>query len=247
MTTTPLISRKMKCLIIDDEPLARQNIKDMAEQIDFLEIIQTCSTALEATTYVTESTIDLIFLDINMPYLSGLEFLEQIENPPLCIFTTAYSEYALEGFRLQVVDYLLKPIAFNRFYQAVNKAYQTFVLNEKIKHGTIVNDPFLYVRQGDTFTKISWVDILYVESMQNYVKLHFKDKSILIHQTMKVLEESLPMNHFFRIHKSFLVNVTHIEIISGGRIYIGKHELPISRNKKDELLNQVVYKKLISK
>ncbi|MDH1884050.1 LytTR family DNA-binding domain-containing protein, partial [Empedobacter sp. GD03797] len=111
----------------------------------------------------------------------------------------------------------------------------------------IVNDPFLYVRQGDTFTKISWVDILYVESMQNYVKLHFKDKSILIHQTMKVLEESLPMNHFFRIHKSFLVNVTHIEIISGGRIYIGKHELPISRNKKDELLNQVVYKKLISK
>ncbi|MDH1882770.1 LytTR family DNA-binding domain-containing protein, partial [Empedobacter sp. GD03797] len=126
----------MKCLIIDDEPLARQHIKDMAEQIDFLEIIQTCSTALEATTYVTESTIDLIFLDINMPYLSGLEFLEQIENPPLCIFTTAYSEYALEGFRLQVVDYLLKPIAFNRFYQAINKAYQTFVLNEKIKHGT---------------------------------------------------------------------------------------------------------------
>ncbi len=237
----------MNCLIIDDEPLARQHIKDMAEQIDFLEIIQTCATALEANTYITENTIDLIFLDINMPYLSGLEFLEQIENPSLCIFTTAYSEYALEGFRLQAVDYLLKPIAFNRFYQAVNKAYQTFLLNEKIKHGTILNDPFLYVRQGDTFTKISWVDILYVESMQNYVKLHFKDKFILIHQTMKVLEESLPMNHFFRIHKSFLVNVTHIEIISGGRIYIGKHELPISRSKKDELLNQVVYKKLISK
>ncbi len=116
MTTTHLISRKMKCLIIDDEPLARQHIKDMAEQIDFIEIIQTCSTALEATTYVTESTIDLIFLDINMPYLSGLEFLEQIENPPLCIFTTAYSEYALEGFRLQVVDYLLKPIAFNQLH-----------------------------------------------------------------------------------------------------------------------------------
>ncbi|WP_390882592.1 LytR/AlgR family response regulator transcription factor [Chryseobacterium paludis] len=238
---------KMKCLIIDDEPLARFYLKDMADQIDFLEAADTCATALEANYKVQDNQIDLIFLDINMPYLTGLEFLEQLENPPLCILTTAYSEYALEGYRLQVVDYLLKPIAFNRFYQAVNKAHQQFILSEKSKKNLQLDDPFLYVRQSDTFIKVSWVDILYIESMQNYTKLHFKDKSLVIHQTMKAIEESLSPEHFFRIHKSFLINITHIEMISGGRLYINKIELPISRTRKEELLNQVVYKKLISK
>lgn len=238
---------KMKCLIIDDEPLARFHLKELAGQIDFVSVEGTCATALEADAKVKESEIDLLFLDINMPYLTGLEFLEQLENPPLCILTTAYSEYALEGFRLQVVDYLLKPIAFNRFYQAVNKAQQQFIISEKLKKNTSLDDPFLYVRQSDTFIKISWVDILYIESMQNYTKLHFKDKSLIIHQTMKAIEESLPSDHFFRIHKSYLINITHIDMISGGRLFINKIELPISRIRKEELLNQVVYKKLISK
>lgn len=238
---------KIKCLIIDDEPLARFHLKDMADKIDFLSVEGTYATALEADAKVKESEIDLLFLDINMPYLNGIDFLEQLENPPLCIFTTAYSEYALEGFRLQVVDYLLKPIAFNRFYQAVNKAQQQFIINEKLKKNTPLDDPFLYVRQSDTFIKVSWVDILYIESMQNYTKLHFKDKSIVIHQTMKAIEESLPSEHFFRIHKSFLINIIHIDMISGGRLFINKTELPISRTRKEELLNQVVYKKLISK
>ncbi|MGG1920287.1 MULTISPECIES: LytR/AlgR family response regulator transcription factor [Chryseobacterium] len=238
---------KMKCLIIDDEPLARFHLKELAGQIDFLSVEGTCATALEADAKVKESEIDLLFLDINMPYLTGLEFLEQLENPPLCILTTAYSEYALEGFRLQVVDYLLKPIAFNRFYQAVNKAQQQFIISEKLKKNTSLDDPFLYVRQSDTFIKVSWVDILYIESMQNYTRLHFKDKSLIIHQTMKAIEESLPSDHFFRIHKSYLINITHIDMISGGRLFINKIELPISRTRKEELLNQVVYKKLISK
>lgn len=238
---------KMKCLIIDDEPLARFHLKELAGQIDFLSVEGTCATALEADAKVKESETDLLFLDINMPYLNGIDFLEQLENPPLCIFTTAYSEYALEGFRLQVVDYLLKPIAFNRFYQAVNKAQQQFIINEKLKKNTPLDDPFLYVRQSDTFIKVSWVDILYIESMQNYTKLHFKDKSLVIHQTMKAIEESLPSEHFFRIHKSFLINIIHIDMISGGRLFINKTELPISRTRKEELLNQVVYKKLISK
>lgn len=238
---------KMKCLIVDDEPLARFHLKELANQIDFLSVEETCATALEADARVKESEIDLLFLDINMPYLNGIDFLEQLENPPLCILTTAYSEYALEGFRLQVVDYLLKPIAFNRFYQAVNKAQQQFIINEKLKKNTPLDDPFLYVRQSDTFIKVSWVDILYIESMQNYNKLHFKDKSLVIHQTMKAIEESLPSEHFFRIHKSFLINIIHIDMISGGRLFINKTELPISRTRKEELLNQVVYKKLISK
>lgn len=238
---------KMKCLIVDDEPLARFHLKELADRIDFLSVEDTCATALEADAKVKEKEIDLLFLDINMPYLNGIDFLEQLEHPPLCIFTTAYSEYALEGFRLQVVDYLLKPTAFNRFYQAVNKAQQQFIISEKLKKNSPLDDPFLYVRQSDTFIKVSWVDILYIESMQNYTKLHFKDKSLIIHQTMKAIEESLPSEHFFRIHKSFLINIIHIDMISGGRVFINKTELPISRTRKEELLNQVVYKKLISK
>lgn len=238
---------KMKCLIIDDEPLARFHLKDMADQVDFLEVVATCASALEANSILQEQSIDLMFLDINMPYLNGLDFLEQQENPPFCILTTAYSEYALEGYRLQIVDYLLKPIAFNRFFQAVNKAQQQFIIKERLKKDSPLDDPFLYVRQNDTFIKISWIDILFVESMQNYTKLHFADKSILIHQTMKAIEESLPADYFFRIHKSYLVNVMHIDMISGGRLYVNKVELPISRTRKEELLNQVVYKKLISK
>jgi DNA-binding LytR/AlgR family response regulator len=182
-----------------------------------------------------------------MPYLNGIDFLDSLENPPLCIFITAYSEYALEGFRLQAVDYLLKPIIFQRFYQASTKAYQLFVQRNKPLQESSPNDNMLFVRQGDAFVKISWTDILYAESMQNYTKLHFKERTITIHQTMLALEEALPGNHFFRIHKSYLVNVNHIDIITGGRVYIQEQELPISRTKREELLQNVVFKKLLSR
>ncbi len=236
---------KMKCLIIDDEPIARNGIADFVSKIDFLETVGTCASALEATSYLQEKAIDLLFLDINMPYLSGLEFLESLENPPLVIFTTAYSEHALDGYRLQVVDYLLKPITFQRFYQASLKAKQWHQMLSSPKQSQL--DPFLYVRQEEGFQKISWIDILYIEGMQNYAKLHFKDKVLIIHQTMISLEETLPKEIFFRIHKSFLVNVTHIDSISGGRLFIKGQELPISRTRREELLKEVVYKNLLSR
>ncbi|MCS4165382.1 MULTISPECIES: LytTR family DNA-binding domain-containing protein [Sphingobacterium] len=238
---------KMKCIIVDDEPMLRQHIAEMTEQIDFLDLVETFPSALAATSRLQQGDIDLIFLDINMPYLNGIDFLDSLENPPLCIFITAYSEYALEGFRLQAVDYLLKPIIFQRFYQASTKAYQLFVQRNKPLQESSPNDNMLFVRQGDAFVKISWTDILYAESMQNYTKLHFKERTITIHQTMLALEEALPGNHFFRIHKSYLVNVNHIDIITGGRVYIQEKELPISRTKREELLQNVVFKKLLSR
>lgn len=238
---------KMKCIIVDDEPMLRQHIAEMTEQIDFLDLVETFPSALAATSRLQQGNIDLIFLDINMPYLSGIDFLDSLENPPLCIFITAYSEYALEGFKLQAVDYLLKPIIFQRFYQASTKAYQLFVQRNKPLQESSPNDNMLFVRQGDAFVKISWTDILYAESMQNYTKLHFKERTITIHQTMLALEEALPGNHFFRIHKSYLVNVNHIDIITGGRVYIQEQELPISRTKREELLQNVVFKKLLSR
>lgn len=236
----------MQCLVIDDEPIACEGIADYINRVDFLEIAATCPSAFDAAACLREKNIDLMFLDINMPYLSGLDFLESLDAAPLTIFTTAYSEYALEGFRLQVVDYLLKPFPFKRFYQAVLKARQMF--QSTIALPAVAEDvnPFLYVRQGETFQKIIGRDILFAESMQNYIKLHFKDRTLVIHQTMASLEETLSKAMFFRIHKCYLVNVFHIDSISGGRVFIGKNELPVSRQKKNELLNAVVYKNLIN-
>jgi DNA-binding LytR/AlgR family response regulator len=188
-----------------------------------------------------------MFLDINMPHLTGLEFLESLDNPPLTIITTAYSEYALDGFRLDVVDYLLKPIPFQRFFQAVSKAqnlHQAKLLSLN-QHESIQTQ--MYVRQGDAFKRIDWQDLYYAEGMQNYIKLYFSNTVLTIHQTMTSLEEMLPKDYFFRIHRSYLINLTHIEKISGGQVSMLGVSLPIAKPRREELLNSTVYKNLISK
>ncbi|MCD7973295.1 MAG: LytTR family DNA-binding domain-containing protein [Candidatus Azobacteroides sp.] len=237
----------LRCLVVDDEPVTREGMVDFIAKVEFLELVGDCSSALEAMEYVNKGITDLIFLDINMPYLSGMDFLESLDNPPLTIFTTAYSEYALEGYRLQVVDYLMKPIAFKRFYQAAVNALQLFKLRNPVESSGNGQQEYMYIRQGDSFEKIYWPDILYIESMQNYVKLHFREDKKVIHQTLSSLEEMLPKEQFFRIHKSFLINVAQIDSIMSGRVFVNGIELPLSRHRKEDLLNQVVYKNLISK
>lgn len=239
--------RALKCLIVDDEPIAIEGIINYINRMDFLEVEDSCSSAIEAAEILKKKEIDLMFLDINMPYLSGLEFLESLEKAPMTILTTAYSEYALEGFRLHVVDYLLKPIAFQRFFQAASKAQKMFQSQILLHNNGEDSKSNMYIRQGDSFDRIAWQDILYVEGMQNYLKLHFKDKTLVIHQTMTSLEEILPKDTFFRIHRSFLLNISYIDSISGGRIFINGKELPISKQRKEDLLNTVVYKNLLSK
>ena len=236
----------MRCLIVDDESFAIEGIVDHINKLNFLEVAGTCSSALEAKEYLRQKEIDLMFLDINMPDLTGIEFLESLDKAPLTIFTTAYSEYALEGFRLKVVDYLLKPIGFQRFLEAVEKARESFLSRTPAQKEEAISSE-MYIRQGDSFIKIVWEDILYVESMQNYLKLYFDNKSYTIHQTMSSLEELLPKDMFFRIHKSFLVNVSHIDMISGGRIFVKGKELPLSKHRKEDLFENVILKKLISK
>lgn len=236
----------LKCLIVDDELFAIKDTIDNIEQISFLVVEETCSSAIEAAEVLKKKEIDLMFLDINMPYLSGLDFLESLEQAPLTILTTAYSEYALDGYRLNVVDYLLKPISFQRFFKAVQKAQDIFqtklLLDDAESHKTN-----LYIRQADAFQQINWEDILYIEGMQNYLKLHFKDKSLIIHQTMSSLEAILPKDSFYRIHRSYLVNTKHIDKVLGGRLFINKMELPISKDRRSEFLNSIVYQKLASK
>lgn len=236
----------LRCLIVDDELIAIKDIVSNIEKINFLIVEDTCSSAIEAAEILKKRNIDLMFLDINMPYLSGIEFLESLDKAPLTILSTAYSEYALDGYRLNVIDYLLKPISFQRFFQAVQKAQEIF-LTQFLLQNVEDSRPNLFIRQGDAFQKINCEDILYVEGMQNYLKLHFKEKTFVIHQTMASLEEILPKDTFFRIHKSYLVNTTHIDTVCGGRLFIEKEEIPISKNKKEDFLNTVIYKKLVSK
>lgn len=240
-------SQPLKCLIVDDEEIAIDGIVDYMKDLEYLQLAGTCSSAIEAMEVLKHKEIDLMFLDINMPRLTGLELLESMENPPLTILTTAYSEYALDGFRLHVVDYLLKPYTFQRFVQATQKAADLFrsrLIMESEDNSKHID---MYIRQGNAFLRINWEDLLFAEAMQNYLKLHFKDKTLVIHQTMTSLEEILPKEYFFRIHNSFLVNVSRIETISGGRLFINGQELPISKHRKENFLNSVVYKNLISK
>lgn len=237
----------LKCLIVDDEDVAIDGIIDYMENLSFLNLAGRCSSAKEAIKALKEQDIDLMFLDINMPRLSGLELLESLENPPLVILTTAYSEYALEGYRLHVVDYLLKPYTFQRFVQATRKALDLFKSHLLLEKNEVNETENMYIRQGDTFLRINWDDILYVEAMQNYLKLHFNEKTFVIHQTMASLEEILPKDQFYRVHNSYLVNTKYIESVSGGRLFINSHEIPIARHRKEAFLNSVVYKKLVSK
>jgi DNA-binding LytR/AlgR family response regulator len=241
------VLQRLKCLVVDDEPVAIKGVVNFIKQLDFLEVTDTCTSAMKAIEILKVKEIDLMFLDINMPMLSGLEFLESLDKAPLTILTTAYSAHALEGFRLNVVDYLMKPLEFQRFFQAANKALDLFQSRIILRSNKEESSSDMYIRQGDAFQRIIWEDIVFVEGMQNYLKLHFKDKTFVIHQTMISLEEMLPKDSFFRIHVSYLINIHKIDAISGGRVFIDGKQLPISRHRKEELLKTVVYVKLISK
>lgn len=240
-------NQRLKCLIVDDETIAIEGVVSYIEKLDFLEVTHSCSSAIEAADILKNNEIDLMFLDINMPHLSGLEFLELLENAPLTIFTTAYSEYALDGFRLHIVDYLLKPFSFQRFFQATQKAFDLFQSRVLLQKNEDSQSTDIYIRQGDSFKKILWTDILFAETMQNYLKLHLEEETFIIHQTMSSLEKTLPKESFFRIHKSYFINISHIESIVGGQLFIKGEALPISKHRKKDLLDKVVYKKLISK
>lgn len=238
---------KLKCLIVDDETIAIKGIINYINKFEFLTVEDSSSSAKEARQVLDSKTIDLMFLDINMPQVSGLDFLESLENPPLTIITTAYSEYALDGFRLHAIDYLLKPIGFQRFYDAVSKAKEVFEAKIilQAKNQDLQQD--LYIRQGESFVKILPKKILYIESMQNYVRIHQEGKVYTIHQTMSSLEDILPKDIFIRIHRSYLINSCHIEEITTNTVKINNVNLPIAKVRKDALLQSVVYKGLISK
>ncbi|HKP32081.1 MAG TPA: LytTR family DNA-binding domain-containing protein, partial [Chitinophagaceae bacterium] len=216
----------LNCIIIDDEPLARKGLVEYIEDVDFLHLAGEFDNPLKATSTLNDQTIHLIFLDIQMPKLSGIEFLKSLSHPPLIIFTTAYPQYAIEGFDLNVLDYLLKPISFDRFLKAAMKAKDVINLKQPVAQVATQED-YIFIKSDNKLVKIFYNDILFVEALQNYVTIVTSDKKHITYLTFKSVEESLPADQFIKVHKSYLVAASKIESIEGNQIKIGPHYIPI--------------------
>lgn len=227
-------THKIQCLVIDDEPLAREILKQHIAGVEALALAGTCSNAVEAISFLKEHAVDLLFLDIQMPQLMGTNFIRTLKNPPKVIFTTAFRKYAVEGFELDAVDYILKPISFERFLKGVNKVLQLnfkpgqVAVTTKETPGETVNS-FLYFRADRKMVKVFFRDILFVEALKDYIKIVTDSKTIVTKYVLSTLEEMLPTNEFLRIHKSYIVAINKIESFNADSIQIAKHELPIGR------------------
>ncbi|MBK0370277.1 LytR/AlgR family response regulator transcription factor [Flavobacterium agrisoli] len=240
----------MKCVIIDDEPLAVDLLQDFVSKVDSLELVATFTNAIDAVSALNQMTVDLLFLDIEMPHFNGIEFLKVLEKKPLVIFTTAYSEYAVEGFDLGAIDYLVKPIPFHRFLKAVVRAQQTFQ-NTQTATSTIaptlatpttpeINPDFMFVRAEYENVKINFSDILYIEGLKDYVKIVTTDnKFTLTLISLIKLENLLESKGFARIHRSYIVNIKHIKSIQKSKVLIADKRLPISESYKNEFFERL--------
>ncbi len=232
--------KKITCLIVDDEPPALDVIEKYIASVNNLELAGTCADAVEALNFLRQQTIDLLFLDIQMPNLLGTDLIRTLKNPPKVIFTTAYRKFAVEGFELDAVDYLLKPISFERFLKAVNKVMETSLKatennDSYYEHKSILQTAFINLRADRKNVKVLLHDILYIESLKDYIKVVTTTKNIVTKQSISSIEEALPKDNFVRIHRSFIVAINKIESFTTDTIEIAKHELPISRMYRHEV------------
>lgn len=237
---------KLNCLLIDDEPLARQGLKEYIADVDFLQLAGEYDSPLKATEQLGSGTVHLLFLDIQMPKITGLQFLKSLHRPPPVIFTTAYPQHALEGFELNALDYLVKPVSFERFLKAALKAKEYYDLREKSAAAEPEAD-HLFVKVDGRLVKIRYDDILFVEAVQNYVNIHTRDKKYLTYLTFHSLEEHLPGRLFVKTHKSYLVALSKIESIEGACLRLGHHAIPISRGLKDEVMEKLTGNRLLKR
>ena len=230
---------KIKCVITEDEPVARKGLQGYVEKIDFLQLEGVCEDVLQLNSLLKEKTVDLLFLDIEMPYISGIDFLLNHPNPPKVIFTTAYERYAIKAFELDVLDYLLKPISFERFLKAANKAFDFFREAEQ------KSTPYIFVKSDQKLEKIVIADIIVVEALQNYIAIYTKEKKYITLLPLKTLQERLPENAFIQPHKSWLVAVDKINSIEGNTIHASGYQVPISKYSKDEVMQKLVNNQLL--
>lgn len=229
--------RKLRCIIVDDEPIARKILQEFVEQVPFLEPAGRFENALKAEAFLSYNKVDIMFLDIEMPKRSGLDYLKQPGIRPMVILTTAFPQYALEGYELDIIDYLLKPVAFSRFLKAVQKAKEYAGLRDATVPSAMPS--WIFVRSDKRIEKIELRDILYIESVGNYVNIFTDTKRILAYLTLKGLEGQLPALEFMKVHQSFLVNCSRIDAIEGNTIRVKDKVLPVSRNYRDALMQMV--------
>lgn len=235
---------EIKCIITDDEPIARKGLKRYIGKIDYLTVIGECEDAIQLNTMLQSVQPDLLFLDIEMPHLTGLEFLASLRNPLKVIITSAHKEYALQGFELDVVDYLLKPIPFQRFLKAVNKVHALMEgeLPEKEKE-----DEYIFVKSEKQLKKIYLKEILYVESMENYIIIHTLSSKEIVNTRLKSVLASLPEKYFLQVHRSYVVNLSQIKAIEGNQLLIAGDKIPVTRTLREQVYKAIINNRLISK
>ncbi|MGZ4094205.1 MAG: LytR/AlgR family response regulator transcription factor [Bacteroidia bacterium] len=231
--------QNMKCIIADDNKMSREMVKQLIDQVDFLELKAECENPVEAFNYLKKEEIDLVFLDVEMPGMTGIELIKNLEKRPIVILITAKKDYAVEAFELNVADYIIKPVTLPRFMAAVERAKelyesrdQKFEVNEKEKD-------YIFVRSNSLLTKVKIKDIIYVQALGDYVNIFTPEKRLTVHITLKGMEEKLPQDKFYRLHRSYLTALHHIDNIEEGTAYIGKHPLPIGEQYKKELLRKI--------
>lgn len=225
---------KLRCIIVDDEPVARKVLREFIEQVPYLALSGQFENTAKADLFLKGNAADLILLDIEMPKVSGLTWLKTLADKPMVILSTAFPKYALEGYELDIIDYLLKPIAFSRFTKAVQKAREY----AEIKEGRL-NPSILFVRSDKRIERIDVRDILYIESLGNYVSICAGQKNLIAYLTLKGLESQLPMNEFIKVHQSYIINFNRVDAIEGNQLLVGNKSFPIGRNYRDKVMRLV--------
>ncbi|MDR1200726.1 MAG: response regulator transcription factor [Tannerellaceae bacterium] len=233
---------EIKCIITDDEPIAREGLRGYIEKINFLTMVGECEDAIELNNLLKTEQPDLLFIDIEMPHISGLELLSSLKTPPKVIVVSAYEQYALKGYELDVVDYLLKPVTFDRFVKAVNKVHDLLMLEMKNQ-----SDEFVFVKSDKLYKKIFLKNILFIESMENYIIIYTGESKEIVYTTLKQILQFLPEKTFLQVHRSYIANVNQVKAIEGNQLVIGKHKIPIARNSREEIFNTILNSHLITK
>jgi DNA-binding LytR/AlgR family response regulator len=226
----------IKCIIVEDETLAQNVIQSHLQKTEQFELVGICSNALEAKEALNKQDVDLIFLDIQLPGMTGLNFLRNMQNPPLVVLTTAYSEYALESYEFNVIDYLLKPISFERFSKTINKIVEGKLLNSVSKENEKTFRDHIFIKSNNKFFKVNFSEIIYIEGMKDYLKIHTTDYKLVTHQTLSEMEKILPEKQFIRVHKSYIISLAHIKSIYGNNIEMNKASVPIGINYKERVM-----------
>ena len=240
----------INCIIIDDEPLSRKGLKEYIADINFFHLVGEFDNPLPATDLIARGDVQLLFLDIQMPKMTGLDFFKTLTNPPPVIFTTAFPQYALDGFELNALDYLLKPISFDRFLKAAMKAKEFYEvrqknLEENISSGS--SSSYFFIKSDNKLVKILLDDILFVEALQNYVSIQTTGKKYISYLTFKSVEDYLPTGKFIKVHKSYIIAAEKLDSIDGNDIRIGPYHIPISRNLKEEVMQQLLKGKYLKR